>query len=448
MIESSRSVSHGVKSLIVLGVLGSASAILGLVTIGSSTEPGGMGAAHASTSPPPLATTLLSATEFEPGLTPPERVSDTLKSRETLTELVTRLGAQPADAAAALHTIYEKELLDPRRLRPGVKADAFIADGKLTALNIKADAERNLFITRSAEGGWTASELKARLSPTYHRVAAPIETSIYDAARKLGAGDQQVVDFASAFAYDVDFQREIHPGDTFEMVYETHVDERGTPVKNGDLIYARLDGRALTRGFYRFTPSDDGVTDYFDEHGESATKFLMKTPINGARLSSSFGNRRHPISGYTRLHKGTDFAAPTGTPIYAAGNGTIERASRYGGYGNYVRIRHANNYKTAYAHMSRYGPGVRAGKRVRQGDVIGYVGSTGASTGPHLHYEVYIKGKPVNAMRLKLPTGRKLAETPEILTEFEARKAEIDAIRAAQGAQLLAANTTTNPPSP
>ena len=186
-----------------------------------------------------------------------------------------------------------------------------------------------------------------------------------------------------------------------------------------------------------------------DENGESATKFLMKTPINGARLSSSFGNRRHPISGYTRLHKGTDFAAPSGTPIYAAGNGTVERASRYGGYGNYVRIKHANNYKTAYAHMSRYGPGVRAGKRVRQGDVIGYVGSTGASTGPHLHYEVYIKGKPVNAMRLKLPTGRKLAETPDMLAEFEARKAEIDAIRTAQGAQLMAGTgSLTNPPSP
>lgn len=446
--DTGRTVSHGVKSLIVLGLLGSVSAVLGVVSIGPASESGGISAAHASPVPPPLAATLLSATEFEPGFGAPTRKSDTLQRRETLTELVTRLGAEPSDAAAALHTIYEKEFLDPRRLRPGVKADAFLTNGKLTALNIKADAERNLFITRTATGDWTASELKARLSPTYHRVAAPIETSIYDAARKLGAGDQQVVDFASAFAYDVDFQREIHPGDSFEMVYETMVDERGTPVKTGELVYAKLNGRALTRGFYRFTPSDDGIGDYFDENGESATKFLMKTPINGARLSSSFGNRRHPISGYTRLHKGTDFAAPTGTPIYAAGNGTIERASRYGGYGHYVRIKHANDYKTAYAHMSRYGPGVRAGKRVRQGDVIGYVGSTGASTGPHLHYEVYIKGKPVNAMSLKLPTGRKLAETPEMLAEFELRKAEIDAIRSAQGAQLLASATETNPPSP
>ena len=179
--DTARTVSHGVKSLIVLGLLGSVSAVLGVVSIGPDSESGGISAAHASPVPPPLAATLLSATEFEPVLGAPTQTSDTLKRRETLTELVTRLGAEPSDAAAALHTIYEKEFLDPRRLRPGVKADAFLTNGKLTALNIKADAERNLFITRTATGDWTASELKARLSPTYHRVAAPIETSIYDA---------------------------------------------------------------------------------------------------------------------------------------------------------------------------------------------------------------------------------------------------------------------------
>lgn len=442
-----RSVSHGVKSLVVLGVLGSLSAILGIITVNSSND-GTVGAAHASPAPPPMAATLLSATEFEPGIIAPERISGSLKHRETLTELVSRLGATPTDANAALYTIYDKDLLDPRRLRPGVIADAFLSDGQLTALNIKADAERNLFITRNMAGDWSATELKARLTPNYTRIAAPIETSIYETARSLGAGDQQVVDFASAFAYDVDFQREIHPGDSFEMVYETYVDERGDTVKSGDLIFAKLNGRALTRGFYRFTPNDDEVTDYFDENGESATKFLMKTPINGARLSSSFGNRRHPISGYTRLHKGTDFAAPSGTPIYAAGHGVVERASRYGGYGNYVRIRHANGYKTAYAHMSRYGPGVRSGKRVRQGQVIGYVGSTGASTGPHLHYEVYIDSKPVNAMTLKLPTGRKLATAPEIMKEFELRRTEIDAIRTAEGVTLVSTNPLTAPPTP
>ncbi|MEZ5947627.1 MAG: M23 family metallopeptidase, partial [Hyphomonas sp.] len=318
----------------------------------------------------------------------------------------------------------------------------------LRALTVKAEPGRNLFITHGADGKWTAAALNARLTANVQRVASPIETSIYETALKLGAGDQQVVDFASVFAYDVDFQREIHPGDSFEMLYETYTDETGTPVKTGNLLFASLNGKALTRSFYRFTPSDDGETDYFDFNGESATKFLMKTPINGARISSSFGNRKHPISGYTRLHKGTDFAAPTGTPVYAAGNGTVEWAARRGGYGNYIIIKHANGYKTAYAHLSRYARGLKSGKRVRQGEVIGYVGSTGASTGPHLHYEVYIKGAPVNAMTLKLPTGRKLAESPEILEEFLSARQAIDTARAGSGASLLTVSLPENPPSP
>jgi murein DD-endopeptidase MepM/ murein hydrolase activator NlpD len=231
------------------------------------------------------------------------------------------------------------------------------------------------------------------------------------------------------------------------MVFESLSDERGNIIRRGDVLYASLNGKAVDKGFYRFTTPDEGVTDYFQGNGESATRFLMKTPINGARLSSSFGRRRHPISGYSRLHKGTDFAAPSGTPIYAAGHGTVERASRYGGYGKYVRVRHANGYKTAYAHMSRYGPGVKSGRRIRQGDIVGYVGSTGASTGPHLHYEVYINGKPVNAMALKLPTGRKLANTPEIMTAFEARRDEIDLFREIEnGGDLMI--TAANSPAP
>ncbi|MEL6830932.1 MAG: M23 family metallopeptidase, partial [Pseudomonadota bacterium] len=272
-------------------------------------------------------------------------------------------------------------------------------------------------------------ELKSKLRAVQKQIVGTVSTSLYHDARKLGAGDQQVVDFASVFSYDVDFQREVHPGDRFEMVYDSYVDERGVEIQRGEVHYAALSGPVIDKGFYRFTTPDDGVTDYFEHNGDSATRFLMKTPINGARLSSHFGKRRHPISGYTRLHKGTDFAAPTGTPVYAAGHGVVERASRYGGYGNYIRLRHANGYKTAYAHLSRYGRGIRSGKRVRQGDVIGYVGSTGASTGPHLHYEVHVNGRAVNAMRLKLPTGRKLKMAPEVFDAFEIHRNQIDAVR-------------------
>ena len=442
-----KTLSHGLKSLLALCVLGTGSAIIGLVVAGPQGT-NGPGTASAAPVPPPLAVTLLSATDIQPPAAPATRVSGTLQRRETLTGLVTRLGAPTGEAAGALQTLYDNELIDPRRLLPGLEAEAFLDDGHLTALNVKAEAGRNLFITRGLDGQWTAAALNARLTPHYQRVSAPIDTSIYETALKLGAGDQQVVDFASVFAYDVDFQREIHPGDSFEMVYETYTDETGHPVKTGNLLFASLNGQALKRSFYRFTPSDDGETDYFDSQGESATKFLMKTPINGARLSSSFGNRVHPISGYTRLHKGTDFAAPTGTPVYAAGNGTVEWAARRGGYGNYIILKHANGYKTAYAHLSRYAKGLKSGRRVRQGEIIGYVGSTGASTGPHLHYEVYIKGAPVNAMKLKLPTGRKLAETPLMMAEFEAARGEIDAIRTAEGAGRLTVSLQDNPPSP
>lgn len=367
----------------------------------------------------------------------------TLKPRDTLSDLLIRLGASPAEAHAALKPLFEAELIDPRRLRPGLKARASFkpaeddrAEARLVGLSLRSDSDHSFLVSRTSTGAFEATRLDARLRPREIRVSGTIDTSLYEAALADGARDQQVVDFAKIFAYDVDFQREIHPGDRFEIVYESLVDERGNPVRNGEVIYAALEGRAFERAFYRFTTPDDGVTDYFDAAGESATKFLMKTPINGARLSSHFGKRRHPISGYTRMHKGTDFAAPTGTPVYAAGHGVIERASRYGGYGHYVRIRHANGYKTAYAHLSRYGSAIRSGRRVRQGDVIGYVGSTGASTGPHLHYEVMIRGKHVNAMSLNFPTGRKLTDTPEIMDAFEARRTQIDRIRRELGAEI------------
>ena len=373
----------------------------------------------------------------------------TLRRRETLSDLVNRLDLPGNNGHQALYSLTNSDLLDARRVRPGLEVKAHVAGDTLNALSVDLEPGRRLMAKRMPDGEYRAFALDSQLIPTPYIVKGSIETSLYQDAQKLGAEDQQVVDFAQVFAYDLDFQREVHPGDEFEMVFDVLMDERGNVIRRGDVLYASLNGKAVTKSFYRFTTPDEKVTDYFQANGESSTKFLMKTPINGARLSSRFGKRRHPISGYTRLHKGTDFAAPTGTPIYAAGNGVVERASRYGGYGHYVRIRHAKGYKTAYAHMSRYGRGIRSGRSVRQGQIIGYVGSTGASTGPHLHYEVYKNGKPVDAMRLKLPTGRKLAMDPEIFEVFEVERDRIDAIRATREDPVDAIVTASvAPPAP
>jgi murein DD-endopeptidase MepM/ murein hydrolase activator NlpD len=435
--------SAGTRSLIALGVIGtvSAAAVLMLrpqATTSTSDLPEQPNISLASL---PIAQDIFGTAR------PTQSIETTLQRRETLSGLMDRLDVNRRDGALALSSLTEPGYLDARRVRSGLKVTAYMDGDALSAFAVEPEAGRRLLTKREADGRFYAAELKSKLINEPIVVKGSITTSLYEDARVLGAADQQVVDFAQVFAYDVDFQREVHPGDKFEMVFESLSDERGNIIRRGDVLYASLNGKAVDKGFYRFTTPDEGATDYFQGNGESATRFLMKTPINGARLSSSFGRRRHPISGYSRLHKGTDFAAPSGTPIYAAGHGTVERASRYGGYGKYVRVRHANGYKTAYAHMSRYGPGVKSGRRIRQGDIVGYVGSTGASTGPHLHYEVYINGKPVNAMALKLPTGRKLANTPEIMTAFEARRDEIDLFREIEnGGDLMI--TAANSPAP
>ncbi len=197
----------------------------------------------------------------------------------------------------------------------------------------------------------------------------------------------------------------------------------------GEIVFARLNwrGKSREKGYYRFE-EEEGRADFYDAAGQSAKRLLMKTPIDGARLSSRFGTRRHPILGYRRAHKGVDFAAPRGTPIKAAGDGVVERADRYGSFGNYIRIRHANGYKTAYAHLNGFRKGIRKGKRVRQGDTIGYVGTTGRSTGPHLHYEVHLRGKAVNPQKLKIATGKQL--TGAALDRFKLERDRIDLLRA------------------
>lgn len=430
--------------------MGAAAAVLmgtGLVVVGVNARPVEAAAPDPTLDPRLVVASLTSADDLSGMSSEMKRVS--VLRNETLSGVLDRIGASRDEANGAVYAA--SQLLDLRYMRPGDDVTAWLetgADGevRLMGVSLRPEAETQVLVSRGLDGTWTSHELKAKLSPGINYVTGDVDQSIYQTATQLGAGDQQVVDFADIFGYDIDFQREVQTGDRFGMLYETFEDERGQQVKTGTVLMASIDGAALTKTFYRFTPSDDKTVDYFDENGQSAKKFLMKTPINGARLSSSFGNRKHPVLGYNKLHKGTDFAAPTGTPIYAAGNGKVVNYGPNGTYGNFAKVQHANGYTTAYAHMSRFAKGVSKGSYVKQGQVIGYVGTTGRSTGPHLHYEVYINNKPVNAMTLKLPTGRKLGG--EQLQAFLTEKARIEAMRDAELLEQQVAAATPAPAAP
>ena len=250
-----------------------------------------------------------------------------------------------------------------------------------------------------------------------------IINSLFASAQKIDVDAEVIVEFARIFGFEIDFQRDIRKNDEFQIFYERFEDDEGENFKNGNILFAYLKNSGREIKLYRYKDSKNNIG-YFTPDGKSIEKALMKTPINGARLSSGYGMRKHPILGYNKLHQGTDFAARRGTPIMASGSGTVERASWFGAYGKYVRIRHNSTYKTAYAHLSKFGRNIKAGKKVKQGQIIGYVGSTGRSTGPHLHYEVLVNNKRINSQRLKLPSGKKLSQNE--MKNFNLEKKRID----------------------
>jgi len=250
-----------------------------------------------------------------------------------------------------------------------------------------------------------------------------IKNSLYASAIKAKINPDTIIEFARIFGFEIDFQRDIRKNDYFKVVYEKYFDESGKFIKSGSILYAHMTVNGREISLYKF--GDDDNYGYFDINGKSVEKALMKTPINGARLSSSFGMRKHPITGFTKMHQGTDFAAPLGTPIMASGSGTITRAKWCGGGGNCIKIKHNSTYQTIYAHMQSFAKGMKVGKKVRQGQIIGYVGSTGISTGPHLHYEVIVNGKKVNSQTLKLPSGKVLKNEERQLFEIHRIKTDV-----------------------
>lgn len=358
----------------------------------------------------------------------------TVRKNETLAGV---LDAQGVNRNIA-HNIVQ--ILEPfftmKSLRVGQTVDLlFQSDATLTpdapraetfhGIVLRPKAEQTIKVLRNADGSFAANNELLPLTAMVRHSTAPIDSSLYVAATKAGVPAPVLNDLIRIFSFDVDFQREIQPGDTVEVLFEQFDLPSGETARHGNILYAALTLSGKKLPLYRFEPRA-GEIDYFDPNGKSARKALIRTPIDGARLSSSFGLRNHPILGFSAMHTGTDFAAPAGTPIYASGNGVIEFIGKKGGYGNYVQIRHNGTYSSGYAHAQSFVKGLKVGSRVNQGETIAYVGATGQATGPHLHYELIQSGKKINAMTVHLPSGETLAG--EDLVRFQAEAARIAAL--------------------
>ena len=298
---------------------------------------------------------------------------------------------------------------------------------KIINFKVEIDKKKNIFFERDiGEKKFTAKIVEKNLKKIITYKEGVIKTSLYSTALELGIKPNIIIDFARMYGFQVDFQRDIWKNDSFQIIYEEFINKENSIIETGDIIYANLNTQKTDLQLYKFEYKKNKI-DYFDENGKSMRKTLMKTPINGARLSSSFGKRKHPILGFTKMHNGTDFAAPKGTPIMASGDGIIVKAKWCGGGGNCVKIKHNSVYQTVYAHMSKFGRGIKKGVRVKQGQIIGYVGSTGLSTGPHLHYEVIENGRKINSQKLKLPSGKILKGN--LRKMFEVNKIKIDVLK-------------------
>ena len=342
------------------------------------------------------------------------------------------LGVDPVQADEAVDAL--RAVFDPRDIRAGQTVEVSTGEDGLLGFAFVPQAGERIEVAR-AGAGFASRAIELPVEKRLAVAAGRIETSLYQAAVDGGVPYSVLEETIRAYSFDIDFQREIHPGDSFELLYEEFVGEDGVAVRHDPPLHAVMRVSGSTLPIYRFTP-ESGFTDYFNDRGESVRKALLRTPIDGARITSLYGMRT--LGGFTRMHRGVDFGAPVGTPVLAAGDGVIERLGWYGGYGNYVRIRHNGAYKTAYAHLSGYAKGLDRGSRVRQGQAIGYVGNTGNSTGPHLHYEVLIDGEQIDPLEVDLPSGE-ILEGAE-LAAFHAARDEIDALFARVRRERLVAH--------
>ena len=359
---------------------------------------------------------------FENVKSPYKEYDHTVENNDTLEKILKKYNIGNNEINNLTSKIVKKKLFN---ISVGTKIKIITKEEKGTkqiiSLFYPIDAITSVDVKRNKDT-FDISKIILELDRKQVVLSNTIKNNLYSSAVNAGVEPNIIVEFANIFGFEVDFQRDIRKGDSFEVYYEQFVDDNNIVRRTGKIIYASMFVNNKEISLYNFKYNNK--IGFYDVDGKSVIKTLMKTPINGARLSSSFGMRKHPILGFNKLHKGTDFAAPRGAPVMASGNGVVVMAQKYKGYGNYILLKHNSTYKTAYAHLSKYGRNIRKGTRVIQGQIVGYVGSTGMSTGPHLHYEVIKNEKKINSQRLKLPTGKILNN--EARNKFEVERIKID----------------------
>ncbi len=354
---------------------------------------------------------------------PYKEVKYLIQNNDSIEKILKKLKINLNDIKKITNELKQKKLTNIYSGRELSLVLKKLEDGSNSVVNLVYPVNNTLNIEiRKSQDNFIVKENVLKLYKKQVVIKSEIKNNLYSAAINSGIEPNIIVNFARIFGFEVDFQRDIRKGDWFEIFYERFEDDNNKVQDTGKIIFASMFVNGEEINLYNF--KDDTDIGFYDINGKSIVKSLMKTPINGARLSSSFGMRKHPILGYNKMHRGTDFAAPSGTPIMASGAGKITRARWCGGGGNCVKIKHNSTYETIYAHMKSFARGIKEGKRVKQGQIIGYVGSTGMSTGPHLHYEVVVNGKKVNSQKLKLPSGKILKGKER--EDFELQRIKID----------------------
>ena len=381
--------------------------------------------------------------EAQPGYSRPENIPIEVRRGETFEAALRRAGVSDSEARAVVKAIGAT--FDTVNIKAGLAFDAAIARPRdqrgpvrLVGLSMRTGPASALTLSRTFDGALKLRELEEQIRSETTLAQGQMQGSLYESATQAGATPALTAQVVKLFSHKLDFSRDIQPGDHFRMVFDRKLTESGRTIETGDLLYAEIEAKGGTSRFYRFKETGSSATQYFDENGKNIRGFLLRTPVDGGRMTSGFGMRMHPLLGFNRMHQGIDFGVGTGTPVVAAGDGVVKEVRWNGGYGRWVKIQHSGGWATAYAHLSRWTPSLRPGAHVHQGQVIAYVGSTGSSTGPHLHYEVMRNGAKLNPKGAKIPQGSALAGRN--LVAFRAEKHRIDQMLTGAGTRIASAS--------